>query len=287
MLAVVIYGAGVGDTPVVRVDDHINNAFRQLVVIHAMQQVEQGWQVPAYGHIPLIHGADGAKLSKRHGALGVDAYRDEMGLLPEAVFNYLLRLGWGHGDAEIISREEAVEWFDIGDVGKGAARFDLKKLLNLNGHYLREADDARLAGLVADKLGGLDADGLALLETAMPVLKVRAADLNELASGARFLFAVRPLAVDEKAAGLLTADARALLGAMAARLESEDWSAAALEAALKAMAEERGLGLGKLAQPLRAALTGTTTSPGIFDVLVLLGRGESLARIADQAGTDG
>ena len=286
MLAVVIDDHDMGVTHVIRGDDHINNAFRQLVVIHAMQQVEAGWQVPAYGHIPLIHGADGAKLSKRHGALGVDAYRDELGLLPEAVFNYLLRLGWGHGDAEIISRDEAVQWFDIGDVGKGAARFDLKKLLNLNGHYLREADDARLAALVAERLGGLDADGLALLETAMPVLKVRAADLNELAAGARFLFAQRPLAVDEKAAGLLTDDARALLRDMTMRLEAEDWSAAALEAALKAMAEERGLGLGKLAQPLRAALTGTTTSPGIFDVLVLLGRTESLARIADQRGMD-
>jgi glutamyl-tRNA synthetase len=283
MLAVVIDDHDMGVTHVIRGDDHINNAFRQLVVIHAMQQIEAGWQVPAYGHIPLIHGADGAKLSKRHGALGVDAYRDDLGLLPEAVFNYLLRLGWGHGDAEIISREEAVQWFDIGDVGKGAARFDLKKLLNLNGHYLREAGDARLAALVAEKLGGLDAEALALLETAMPVLKVRAADMNELAASTRFLFAKRPLAVDEKAAGLLTDDARALLGAIAARLEGEAWSATALEAALKAMAEERGLGLGKLAQPLRAALTGTTTSPGIFDVLVLLGRTESLARIADQA----
>ena len=283
MLAVVIDDHDMGVTHVIRGDDHINNAFRQLVVIHAMQQVEAGWQVPAYGHIPLIHGADGAKLSKRHGALGVDAYRDDLGLLPEAVFNYLLRLGWGHGDAEIISRDEAVQWFDIGDVGKGAARFDLKKLLNLNGHYLREADDVRLAALVAEKLGGLDADAVALLETAMPVLKVRAADLNELAASTRFLFAKRPLAVDEKAAGLLTDDARALLGAIAARLSGEEWSAAPLEAALKAMAEERGLGLGKLAQPLRAALTGTTTSPGIFDVLVLLGHAESLARIADQA----
>ena len=286
MLAVVIDDHDMGVTHVIRGDDHINNAFRQLVVIHAMQAVEPGWQVPAYGHIPLIHGADGAKLSKRHGALGVDAYRDEMGLLPEAVFNYLLRLGWGHGDAEIISREEATQWFDIGDVGKGAARFDLKKLLNLNGHYLREADDGRLAGLVAERLGGLDPSGMALLETAMPVLKVRAADLNELAAGARFLFAKRPLALDEKAAGLLTDDARALLSAIAAKLEAEDWSAGPLEAALKAMAEERGIGLGKLAQPLRAALTGTTTSPGIFDVLVLLGRAESLARIADQTKLD-
>ena len=287
MLAVVIDDHDMGVTHVIRGDDHINNAFRQLVVIRAMQAVAgSGWEDPIYAHIPLIHGADGAKLSKRHGALGVDAYRDEMGLLPEAVFNYLLRLGWGHGDAEIISREEATQWFDIGDVGKGAARFDIKKLLNLNGHYLREADDARLTALVAERLGGLDAAGMALLETAMAVLKVRAADLGELAAGARFLFAQRPLALDEKAAGLLTDDARTLLGAIAARLEAEDWSAGPLEAALKAMAEELGIGLGKLAQPLRAALTGTTTSPGIFDVLVLLGRAESLSRIADQSTSD-
>ncbi len=283
MLAVVVDDHDMGVTHVIRGDDHINNAFRQLVVIRAMQAIEgSGWDDPAYAHIPLIHGADGAKLSKRHGALGVDAYRDELGLLPEAVFNYLLRLGWGHGDAEIISREEATAWFEIGDVGKGAARFDLKKLQNLNGHYIREADDARLTGLVAHRVGELDEAGLALLTLAMPVLKVRAADLNELAIGARFLFAQRPLTVDEKAAGLLSEDARGLLGAMADRLAGEEWAAAPLEAALKAMAQERGLGLGKLAQPLRAALTGTTTSPGIFDVLVLLGRDESLARIRDQ-----
>jgi glutamyl-tRNA synthetase len=142
MLAVVVDDHDMGVTHVIRGDDHINNAFRQLVIIRAMDAIEGGWEDPAYGHIPLIHGADGAKLSKRHGALGVDAYRDEMGLLPEAVFNYLLRLGWGHGDEEIISREQAIEWFDIADVNKGASRFDLKKLLNLNGHYMREADDA-------------------------------------------------------------------------------------------------------------------------------------------------
>ncbi len=289
MLAVVIDDHDMGVTHVIRGDDHINNAFRQLVVIRAMQAIEgSGWEDPIYAHIPLIHGADGAKLSKRHGALGVDVYRDEMGLLPEAVFNYLLRLGWGHGDAEIISRDEATAWFDIGDVGKGAARFDLKKLLHLNGHYMREAGDERLAGLVADRLGGLDAHHMALLETAMPVLKVRAADLTELTAGSGFLFAVRPLKLDEKAAGLLTADARVLLGEIAAYLDDknglkdQEWASGPLETALKAMAEARGIGLGKLAQPLRAALTGTTTSPGIFDVLVLLGRGESLARITDQ-----
>ncbi|MFN4134887.1 MAG: glutamate--tRNA ligase [Novosphingobium sp.] len=288
MLAVVVDDHDMGVTHVIRGDDHINNAFRQLVVIRAMNAIEGNWPDPVYAHIPLIHGADGAKLSKRHGALGVDAYRDEMGLLPEAVFNYLLRLGWGHGDEEIISREQAVEWFDISDVNKGASRFDIKKLLNLNGHYLREADDARLAGLIAPRLAatepGFSAEtGLDLLTRAMPVLKVRAADLNELAAGAAFLFARRPLTMTDKAAALLTEDAKALLGRLAAALEAENgWTTEGLEATVKQMAEELGTGLGKIAQPLRASLTGQTTSPGIFDVLALLGKDESLARIRDQ-----
>ena len=279
MLAVVVDDHDMGVTHVIRGDDHLNNAFRQLVIIRGM-----GWPEPAYGHVPLIHGNDGAKLSKRHGALGVDAYRDEMGVLPEALFNYLLRLGWGHGDDEIISREQAVEWFDIAHVGKSPSRFDLAKLLNLNAHYLRDADDARLAALVAEKLAG-DVD-LALLTQAMPVLKVRAKDVNELAASAAFLFAKRPLAMEEKALALLTDEARSLLGQIHGRISSAEWSLDALEASFKAMAEELGLGLGKLAQPLRAALTGQTTSPGIFDVLVLLGREESLARIAAQVSAE-
>ena len=282
MLAVVVDDHDMGVTHVIRGDDHINNAFRQLCIIRAMHGIEGGWPDPAYGHIPLIHGADGAKLSKRHGALGVDAYRDEMGLLPEAVFNYLLRLGWGHGDDEIITRAQAVEWFDIDQVNKGASRFDMAKLLNLNAHYLREANDARLADLIAPRMAGpVD---MALLTRAMPVLKVRARDLNELASSAAFLFATRPLALDPKAEALLTSEARAILTQLATRLGCEsEWTIEALEANLKLLAEELGLGLGKLAQPLRAALTGQTTSPGIFDVLVLLGREESLARISAQA----
>lgn len=277
MLAVVVDDNDMGVTHVLRGDDHLNNAFRQLVIINGM-----GWDVPVYGHVPLIHGADGAKLSKRHGALGVDAYRDELGMLPEAVFNYLLRLGWGHGDEEIISREQAVAWFDMVDVGKSPSRFDLAKLANLNGHYLREADDARLAALVQPRVAD-DAD-IDLLTRAMPVLKVRAKDLNELAEGSAFLFAKRPLAMTEKALGLLTAEGRERLAAIHERLSGQDdWTLEGLESSLKAMAEELGLGLGKLAQPLRAALTGQTTSPGIFDVLVLLGREESLARIGAQA----
>ena len=287
MLAVVVDDHDMGVTHIIRGDDHLNNAFRQLVIINAMKAIEGhatqgGWEYPVYAHVPLIHGSDGAKLSKRHGALGVDSYRDDMGILPEALFNYLLRLGWGHGDDEFISRDQAVQWFDIAHVGKSASRFDLAKLHNLNGHYIREADDARLAELVGARMTG--AVDLALLARAMPHLKVRAKDLIELASGAAFLFAQRPLTLDAKAEALLTADARALLGEIHLRLDDEnDWTTGTLEANLKAMAEDKGLGLGKLAQPLRAALTGQTTSPGIFDVLVLLGREEALARIAAQA----
>jgi glutamyl-tRNA synthetase len=277
MLAVVVDDHDMGVTHVIRGDDHLNNAFRQLAIVRAM-----GWPEPTYAHVPLIHGPDGAKLSKRHGALGVDAYRDELGMLPEAVVNYLLRLGWGHGDDEIIGRDQAIEWFDLAHVGKSPSRFDFKKLENLNGHYIREADDARLADLVAPVLG-LSAEQMPLLVSAMPELKARAHDLHQLADGARFLFASRPLDVDEAAAALLTAEARALLGAAHAGLAAlAEWDAPSVEAAIREVADSGGVKLGKLAQPLRAALTGRTTSPGIFDVLALLGRDESLARIADQ-----
>jgi glutamyl-tRNA synthetase len=238
-----------------------------------------GWPEPTYAHIPLIHGPDGAKLSKRHGALGVHDYR-EMGFLPEALFNYLLRLGWGHGDDEIISREQAIAWFDLPQVGKSPSRFDLKKLESLNAHYIREADDARLAKLVAERLGVSDTG---LLVRAMPELKARAHDLNQLADGARFLFASRPLEIDEAAAALLTTDGRVLLRAAHDMLSSvTSWRHDDIEQVVRRVADQAGVKLGKLAQPLRAALTGRTTSPGIFDVLALLGQGESLARIADQ-----
>jgi len=277
MLAVVVDDHDMGVTHVIRGDDHLNNAFRQLAIIRAM-----GWPEPTYAHVPLIHGPDGAKLSKRHGAMGVDAYRDELGMLPEAVSNYLLRLGWGHGDDEIISREQAIEWFDLDHVGKSPSRFDFKKLENLNGHYIREADNQRLADLVAPRLGISDQQKVLLVE-AMPELKPRANTLDQLADGARFLFAPRPLDVDDAAAALLTPDARALLAAAHKNLVAlAKWEAESLEAAIREVAESSGVKLGKLAQPLRAALTGRTTSPGIFDVLALLGREESLGRIADQ-----
>ncbi|WP_265563141.1 glutamate--tRNA ligase [Sphingomicrobium arenosum] len=278
MLAVVVDDHDMGVTHILRGDDHLNNAFRQLPLIKAM-----GWPEPTYGHVPLIHGADGAKLSKRHGALGVDAYRDEMGLLPEAVFNYLLRLGWGHGDEEIISRTRAIELFDAGGIGKSPSRFDTKKLLNLNGHYIREADNARLAELVAAEAGASSDEDKALLTRAMPELKARARDLHELAAGATFLFKSRPLQMEEKAAGLLDDEARKNLAlAHAALSDVPRWEIEDVESAIREVADQAELKLGKLAQPLRAALTGSNTSPGIFDVLALLGREESLARIADQ-----
>jgi glutamyl-tRNA synthetase len=282
MLAVVVDDHDMGVTHVIRGDDHLNNAFRQLPIYRAMDAIEGGWADPTYAHIPLIHGADGAKLSKRHGALGVEAYRDEMGILPDALFNYLLRLGWGHGDREEIARAEAIELFDLDGVGKSPSRFDIKKLENLNGHYIREADDQTLVEQVLQRMGTeTDAD---LLLRAMPVLKPRAKNIGEIVEGAAFLFAKRPLEMTEKAASLLDEEGRARLSLVSAALAKEnDWTIEALEATTKALAEEQGLGLGKLAQPMRAALTGTTTSPGIFDVLVLLGRDEALARLEAHA----
>ena len=275
MLAVVVDDHDMAVTHIIRGDDHLNNAFRQLAIIRAM-----GWPEPTYAHIPLIHGPDGAKLSKRHGALGVHDYR-AMGIFPEALFNYLLRLGWGHGDDEIISKDQAIAWFDLDHVGKSPSRFDMKKLESLNAHYIREADDVRLAGLVAERLGLKGEQEL--LVRAMPELKSRAHDINQLADGAQFLFAARPLEIDEAAAALLNPEGRALLRAAHDALSKvAAWDHDELEEAVRTVADTAGVKLGKLAQPLRAALTGRTTSPGIFDVLVLLGQGESLARIADQ-----
>ena len=282
MLAVVVDDHDMGVTHVIRGDDHLNNAFRQLAIIKAM-----GWPEPVYAHVPLIHGSDGAKLSKRHGALGVDAYRDELGILPEALSNYLLRLGWGHGDDEIISREQATEWFDLDHVGRSPSRFDLKKLENLNGHYIRMAENARLAALVAERRGDVGPDRLPLLQQAMPELKARAKDLIELSAAADFLFAQRPLPMEPAAAALLDGTARENLARAHAALSAlPTWDKEQTEQAIRSVADETGLKLGKLAQPLRAALTGRTTSPGIFDVLALLGQGESLARIEDQMTTE-
>lgn len=283
MLAVVVDDHDMGVTHVIRGDDHLNNAFRQLALIRAM-----GWPEPVYAHIPLIHGADGAKLSKRHGALGVEAYRDELGILPEALENYLLRLGWGHGDDEIISRAQAIEWFSLEAVGRAPARFDLKKLESVNSHYIRTAGDDRLVELIVQRIERLlgrvltDSDR-ALLLRSIPELKPRSKDLNELAESSLYLFRVRPLALDEGAQKLLDGEGRKLLAqAHAALAGLPDWTAEQLDTAVRGVAEMAGLGLGKIAQPLRAALTGQSKSPGIFDVLLQLGRDESLGRINDQ-----
>ena len=288
MHAVVIDDHDMGVTHVIRGDDHLTNTARQMVIYDAM-----GWDVPVWAHIPLIHGADGATLSKRRGALGVEAYR-AMGYLPKALLNYLARLGWSHGDDEVMSIEEMTNWFEIEDVNKGAARFDFAKLEALNGVWMRRTDDAELTESLIATLpyieGGpamlerLDAAKKAQLLAAMPGLKERAKTLVELADSAGYLFATRPIAPDEKAAALLDADGRALLAQAHAALSAvDDWTAATTEAAVRQVAEAAGTKLGKVAQPLRAALTGRSTSPGVFDVLAVLGRAESLGRIADQA----
>jgi glutamyl-tRNA synthetase len=230
-------------------------------------------------------------LSKRHGDLGVDAYR-ELGYLPEALRNYLLRLGWSHGDDEIISTEQAIEWFDIDAVGRAPARFDFAKLDNLNGHYIRAADDESLVALVTsrlEKLVGKPLTGIDLgrLREAMPELKLRPKTLVELAANARFLVAPRPIRPDDKAAKLLTPDARRLLAELLERFDGVEWQAERLEDQVRAFADQKGTKLGSIAQPLRAALTGSLASPSIFVVMKILGREESLGRIADAAGSTG
>ncbi len=281
-LSVVVDDHDMGITHVIRGDDHLNNAFRQTQIYRALD-----WPVPEFAHIPLIHGPDGAKLSKRHGAIGIEQYR-ELGYLPEALRNYLMRLGWSHGDDEIISTEDAIRWFDIKDVGRGAARFDQAKLDSINAHYIREADDARLVALAAERLEvdfdrPLSADDRERLRRAMPGLKPRAKTLVELAAKARFYVAPRPIRPAADAARALTAEARDNLGAFATALDGIAWQAAPLEQQLRQFVERRGLKLGAVAQPLRAALTGSLASPGIFEVMEVLGREESLARIADAA----
>ena len=278
-LSVVVDDHDMAITHVIRGDDHFNNAFRQAHIYRAL-----GWDVPEFAHVPLIHGPDGAKLSKRHGALGVDAYRD-MGYLPEALRNYLLRLGWSHGDDEIVSTAQAIEWFDLDAVGRSPARFDFAKLDNLNAHYIRATNDAMLATLVAPlietnlghKLGEPER---ARLQTAMPGLKARAKTLVELAAIAHFYVAPRPIPIDDKAKAVL-GPAKSLLADLANSLGDLPWNAASLEAATRDFAEARGLKLGQAAQPLRAALTGSTASPPIFEVMAVLGRSESLGRLAD------
>ncbi len=321
-LAVVVDDHDMGVTHVIRGVDHLTNAGRQSQIYAAM-----GWDIPIFAHVPLIHGADGAKLSKRHGAQGVEEYR-AMGYLPAALRNYLVRLGWSHGDDEIISTPQLIEWFDIDAINKSAARFDFKKLDDLNGHYIRQSSDAELASRIRAMLPYLDLAALAVLPldakappradavlakevlslipslrsgaellarfeaagegslaAAIPSLKERAKTLAELVAGALYIVAERPLKLDDKAAKLIDPAAREVLGELVRRFEvATDWTAASLEAAVRAFAEETGAKLGKVAQPLRAALTGRSVSPPVFDVMAVLGREESLARLRDQAG---
>ena len=280
MLAVVVDDHDMGVTHVIRGDDHLTNTFRQIMIYNAM-----GWIAPSFAHIPLIHGPDGAKLSKRHGALGVEEYA-KRGYLPEAMRNYLLRLGWAHGDDEIISTEQAIEWFNLEGAGKSPSRFDFVKLENLNGHYIREADDARLAALIAPTL---ETKGLTLNDTArtrilkgMHGLKQRAKNLNELADSAAFYAAGRPLSFNPKASDILAKGGKEIVAQLLSVLaEHVDWKHESLQQACKEFSEKIQKKLGDIAQPLRAALTGSNISPGVFEVMEVLGKEESLARLRD------
>src|SRR3984885_4450542 len=290
MLAVVVDDHDMGVTHIIRGDDHLINGARQKQIYDAL-----GWAVPVMSHIPLIHGPDGSKLSKRHGALGVDAYR-AMGYLPAALRNYLVRLGWSHGDQEIFSTQEMIAAFDLPQIGRSPARFDFAKLESLNGHYLRQCSDIDLVNRIERLLPHL-ANGATLaakwtpelkakLAAAMPGLKKRAKNLIELIDSARFLYADRPIILDDKARALLNPQARGVLAELALDLRNvEPWTARSTEDAVRAFAERKEIKLGAVAQPLRAALTGRTTSPGIFDVLQVLGKTDSLDRLTDQAGT--
>ncbi len=290
MLAVVVDDHDMGVTHVIRGDDHLTNAARQAQIYAAM-----GWEIPVFAHVPLIHGPDGAKLSKRHGAAGVDAYR-AMGYLPAALRNYLVRLGWSHGDAEIMTTDEMIAWFDLPAIGRSPARFDFAKLENINAHYIRHSADAELVKAVRELLphlpdkaayaASIGKQGWRKLELAMPGLKERAKTLIELIDNSQYLFAKRPLSIEPKAQELLGDDAKRLLAEMLQALEPvREWTAESLEAAVKAFAAEKGIKLGAIAQPLRAALTGRTTSPGIFDVMAVLGKAETIGRIADATGS--
>ncbi len=268
---------------VIRGDDHLTNTFRQIQIYQAM-----GWEKPAFAHIPLIHGADGAKLSKRHGAVSILEFR-EQGFLPEALCNYLLRLGWGHGDEEFLGRDKQVELFTLDGVGRAASRMDYAKLTHLNGMWMRQTDDARLVQDVVQRLvaAGLTVDtaAMARMEVLMPGLKERAKTLEELTASSAFLARAVPLPFEPKALALLSHDAKEMLKRLLPVLEATDFSVTALDAALRGFAEAEARKLGQVAQPLRAALTGSTMSPGIDATLSALGRDEVVTRLC--AAIDG
>lgn len=284
MLAVVVDDYDMGITHIIRGDDHLNNAARQMQIIEAM-----GWPVPVYGHVPLIHGPDGAKLSKRHGAQAVEEYRD-MGYLPETMRNYLLRLGWSHGNEEIFSTAQATEWFNLDNIGKSPARLDFKKLENMNAHYIRVKADADLVAVIEGWIGReatprtLSDTAKTRLTAAMPLLKERAKTVGELVQAAEFLFSDGAQTPDEKAAKLLSDEARGHLKAYLATIATTPWTAQDLEEAARVYAEGAGIKLGQIAQPIRAALTGKTVSPPIFAMLEILGKDEALARLTAPAG---
>lgn len=287
MLAVVVDDHDMGVTHIIRGDDHLTNAARQILIYKAL-----GWKVPTMAHIPLIHGADGAKLSKRHGALGAETYR-AMGYLPEAIRNYLVRLGWSHGDDEILSTDQLIKWFGFKGMGKAASRFDLTKLDAINAHYLKEADDEALTNDIFELFpqfegefelaNHLNEEGKAKLLNAMPLLKARAKTLIDIVDGAGFIFASLPLQMEEKAAKLLDDEGKSAVSAILPYLvDLEEWTHDGIETVIKGQVERTGLKLGKIAQPIRAALTGKANSPGAFDVLLVLGKEESILRLKDQ-----
>jgi glutamyl-tRNA synthetase len=286
MLAVVVDDHDMDVTHIIRGDDHLTNAARQICIYNGM-----GWDIPEMAHVPLIHGPDGAKLSKRHGALGAHVYQ-QMGYLPEAMINYLARLGWSHGDVEVFSPAQLVDWFSLDALNKGAARFDFVKLENINGHHIRESEPARLYDVMVETAVSADrpTDHAGLIANrdtvlaALPELQPRAKTVLDLIDLAQFIYAVRPISIDVSATAQLTPEVRTQLKDVNDILEGlSDWSVPAIDSAMREFAEARGLKLGKVAQPLRAALTGRTVSPGIFEVMVLIGKAETLARITDQA----
>ncbi len=281
MLAVVVDDHDMGVTHVIRGDDHLTNAARQTLIYRAM-----GWAAPVFAHIPLIHGPDGAKLSKRHGALGVEAYRD-MGYLPAAMRNYLARLGWSHGDDEFFTSDQAIAWFGLEQVGKSPSRFDFAKLENLNGQHIRATPDGDLVTAIEEFFAAqhkppIDAGRKAMLARAMNGLKHRARTLVELIDISHYILSDRPFDAEQKAAKHLAGDTPSMLGRLTVRLQNaRQWTAGSLEESVRAFAEEEQLKLGRIAQPLRVALTGRAVSPGVFDVMETLGRDETLARLGD------
>jgi glutamyl-tRNA synthetase len=287
-LAVVVDDHDMGVTHVIRGDDHLSNTPKQAQIYDAM-----GWTRPVFAHVPLIHNPEGKKLSKRHGAAAIEDYR-AMGYLPDAMRNYLVRLGWAHGDDEVFSTAQAIDWFDLDAIGQSPARLDFAKLDSVSGHYIRQSDNAALMRRIRaahtemrtanPRVPEITSEaGWSKLEAALPGLKERAKNLVKLTQGASYLFVQRPLPIDEAAATILNAEGRATLAKLHSALSGvSDWSVAPLEAAVRACGEANGLKLGKVAQPLRAALSGSGVSPPIFDVLAVLGRDEALGRIADQ-----